>query len=73
MDKTVSDILCMAKEQKTEYLQGLSCRELEVLILALTRTKVEELDRESFDRFFLTVGSVLRDCREREILGKPGQ
>ncbi len=73
MDKTISELLHMATEQKTDYLQRLSCRELEVLILALTQTKVEELDRESFDRFFMTVGSILRDCREREALGKLGQ
>ncbi len=73
MDKTVSELMRMAKEQKAEYLQGLSCRELEVLILALTKTKVEDMDRESFDWFFMAVGSVLRDCREREGLVKPGQ
>lgn len=62
--KTLSEILALAWEKQAEYLEGLSCQDLEVLMFALLRDKEQERCTDVFDRFFTAAYSVLRDCRE---------
>ena len=71
MAKTISQLLQLAWDKQAEYIQGLSCRELEVLLSMLSQAKPEEKRRETYEKFFLAVYSVLRDCREGQ--AGPGQ
>lgn len=60
MRKTLCKILAKNWQGQAEYLQGLTCKELEILWHDVQENRV------SFDRFYLAVYSVLRDRYEAE-------
>ena len=68
LPKTLFEIREIARTRQEKAVAGLSCRELEVLLFELNRTRYELRDQDSFVRFYMAVIGAVRGCREA---GKP--
>jgi len=64
LPKTLFEIREIARMRQEKAIAGLTCRELEVLLFELNRTRYALEDEESFVAFFMAVHSALRDCRQ---------
>lgn len=63
MPKTVLEIRAIARRRKTDSLSDLTCREYDVLLFELNRTRYELREQESFIRFYMAVVEGVRECR----------
>jgi hypothetical protein len=63
MARTLEEILKIAHDRKDHQLQELTCRELQVLLFELNRTRYALKEAEAFIRFYMLVHDAIQDCR----------
>jgi hypothetical protein len=64
--KTLLEIREIARMRQEKAIAGLTCRDLEVLLFELNRTRYELREQDSFIRFYMAVIEAVRDCRVAE-------
>lgn len=63
LPKTLFEIREISRTRQEKAVAGLTCRELDVLLFELNRTRYELREQQSFINFYMTVIEAVRECR----------